>query len=240
MLKNIKVKRITEEIVSQIRNHIAKGKLKAGDRLPSEREMAHQLGVSRPTVREALQVLEHTGFVEILQGSGTFIKDIGKHALTDPLQFLIHGSDKRYREVYEFRMAIETWAVGLAAQRIAPDELAHLAGIVERMKQCRAEKRPVDELDTEFHLAIARACHNGIYYHVAKTILNLFTQVTRISHEELFLSEEDQIEILADHEAIFGAIEAGNAEKAKELMRFHLNRVNVKTDMMSRQSAPSN
>ena len=82
MLKTIRVKRVTEEIISQIHDQIARGELTAGDRLPSEREMAQQLGVSRPTLREAMQVLEHTGFVKIIQGSGIYIKDIGKEDLT--------------------------------------------------------------------------------------------------------------------------------------------------------------
>lgn len=230
MLKTIKIKRITEEIVSQIRNHIAKGELKAGDRMPSERQMAQQLGVSRSTVREALQVLEHTGFVEILQGSGTYIKEIGKQALTDPLQALIQGSDQRYREVYEFRTAIETWAVGLAAQRMDASDQSRLGRIIDEMRACRTEKKTMDQLDTKFHLAIAQACHNGIYYHVAKTILHLITQVTRISHTELFLSEKDQIGLLKDHTAIYHAIEDRDPEKARNLMRRHLNRVKIKID----------
>jgi len=227
-LKTIKIKRITEEIVSQIREQIAEGELKAGDRLPSERDMAQQLGVSRPTVREALQVLEHTGFVEIRQGSGTYIKDIGKQSLTDPLQILIQGSDRRYSEVYEFRNAIEVWAVGLAAQRIDPKELSRIGDIIETMKELRAQKKPVDELDAKFHLSIARACHNRIYYHVARTILHLFTQVAHISHKELFLSDHDQAELMQDHEAIFKAIKAKDANKARALMQHHLNRVTLK------------
>ena len=228
MLKTIKIKRITEEIVTQIRDYIAQGELKAGDRLPSEREMAQQLGVSRPTVREALQVLEHTGFVEILQGSGTYIRDISKQALTDPLQILIDGSDKRYQEVYEFRTAIECWAVGMAAERIEPEALARLEEIITQMKARRAQRKPVDELDAEFHLTIARSCRNGIYYHVVKTLLHLITQATRISHKELFSAERDQVDLMADHEAIYKAIAARDAAKAKQLMAFHLNRVLLK------------
>ena len=227
-LKTIKIKRITEEIVSRIRDQIAKGELKARDRLPSERELALQLGVSRPTVREALQVLEHTGFVEIRQGSGTYIKDIGKQTLTDPLQILIQGSGRRYEDVYEFRSAIEVWAVGLAARRIEPDELKGLEKIITEMKASHQAGRPLDELDASFHLAIARACHNDIYYHVARTILHLYTQVARISHEQLFLSEKDQKELLADHEAIFNAIESRDAAQAQSLMLHHLNRVTLK------------
>lgn len=231
MLKTIKIKRITEEIVSQIREQIAKGQLKPGDRLPSERDMAQQLGVSRPTVREALQVLEHTGFVEILQGSGTYINDISKQALTDPLQILIQSSDERYKEVYEFRNIIEVWAVGLAAQRIEDNELEKLETIIAQMKDLCAKKQPVDELDAQFHLCIAQASHNGIYYHIAKTIFFLYSQVAHISHQELFLSDHDQAELLADHEAIFKAIKAKDANQARMLMQHHLNRVTLKTTL---------
>ncbi len=90
MLKTIRAKRVTEEIISPIHDQIARGELTAADRLPSEREMAQQLGVSRPTLREAMQVLEHTGFVEIVQGSGIYIKDIGKEDLaTWPINQLL-------------------------------------------------------------------------------------------------------------------------------------------------------
>ena len=229
MLKTIKIKRITEEIVSQIREYIAKGELKAGDRLPSERNMAHQLGVSRSTVREALQALEHTGFVESQQGRGTYIKEIGRQSLTDPLQILIHGSDRGHRQMYEFRIVIETWAAGLAAVRATAEDIDRLGGIVGRMKRRCDQGRPLDDLDAAFHLDIARACHNDIYYHVANTILDLLSQVTRISHEQLFLSPADQSILMTDHEAIFKAIQSGNKELAKTLMQRHLNRVTVKT-----------
>lgn len=234
MLKTIKIKRITEEIVSQIRDHIANGDFKAGDQLPSERDMAQQLGVGRPAVREALQVLEHTGFVEIIQGIGSFVKEIGKGTLTDPLQALLNGSDERYGEVYDFRIAIETWAVGQAAKQIKPDDLSRLRRILDRMRSSRNENEPVDELDTEFHLAIAQACKNGIYYHVVNTILHLLSRATRISHEELFQSDEDQNTLLEDHEAIFNAIKDRDADRACNLMRNHLDQVKQRITLNTR------
>ncbi len=228
MLKTIRVKRVTEEIISQIHDQIARGELTAGDRLPSEREMALQLGVSRPTLREAMQVLEHTGFVEIIQGSGIYIRDIGKEDLTTPLEVLVNGSDARYREVYEFRASIEIWAAGLAAERIQNEEIEEMGKIIESMKHCRENKKPVDTLDAEFHLSIARACHNTIYYLVARTILHLYTQATRISHSELFLNDTDQDQLLEDHEALYKAIASRDAVTARTLMRTHLDRVSRK------------
>jgi DNA-binding FadR family transcriptional regulator len=96
------------------------------------------------------------------------------------------------------------------------------------MKHCRKNKKPVDTLDAEFHLSIARACHNTIYYLVARTILHLYTQATRISHSELFLNDNDQDQLLDDHEGLFKAISSHDAEKASMLMRKHLDRVSRK------------
>ena len=228
MLKSIRVKRVTEEIVAQIHRYIAQGELQAGDKLPSERTMAQQLGVSRPTLREALQVLEHTGFIRILHGSGAYIKDINKQLLTDPLQILVDGSDIRYGEVYEFRSAIECWAAGQAAERIAPSALDELTDIIERMKKRRKVKESVMELDTEFHLAIARACRNSIYYHILKTIVDLLIQVTNISHKSFFSSEADQITLMNDHIDIYEAIAARDAVKAREFMALHHSRILAK------------
>ncbi len=118
MLKKIKPQRITEKIIEQIKNGIGQGDFQAGEQLPAEREMAERMGVSRSSLREALQILEHTGYVHIVQGRGTFVKEIAKEALTDPLCALIRDSKSRYQDVYEFRLAIEIWAAGKAAERI--------------------------------------------------------------------------------------------------------------------------
>ncbi len=84
---------------------------------------------------------------------------------------------------------------------------------------------PLTELDAEFHLAIAKASHNSVYYHVSNTVFHLISEVTRQSHEYLFLTPEDQKELLADHEAIYRAIISRDAEKARVLMQSHLGRV---------------
>lgn len=231
MLKKIKTQRITEKIVDQIKDGIALGDLKAGDRLPAEREMAEQMGVSRPSLREALQILEHTGYVQIIQGRGTFIKEIGQESLTDPLCALISGYESRYHEVYEFRSAIEVWAAGKAAQRIDEDEINKLREIIAEMKNHVEQGIPLTKLDAEFHLAIAKASHNSVYYHVSSTVFHLVHEVTRLSHENLFLHPEDQQMLFNDHEAIFKAIASHEAEAASHLMQYHLDRVEKKIQL---------
>lgn len=222
MLKTIKTKRITEEIVEQVRDAIAQGNLKAGERLPSEREMARQLGVSRPSLRQALQVLEHTGFVAIVHGQGTFIRDIGEQSLNDPICALLRDSNKIYLEMYEFRTEIETWAAGRAAGSIKPSDAKQLRGVIDRMQKRIAEQKSCHDLDTEFHLTIARASGNSIYFQIANTIFYLFGEVTRLSHEQLYRSKESQEALFKEHKAIYETIVRKDAAAARKLMHQHL------------------
>ncbi len=224
MFKPIRPKRVTHEIVGQIQELMGSGALKPGSRLPPEREMAQQLGVSRPTLREAMGVLEHLGLVRSIQGDGTYVMNAAERSLRDPLQELILASEKRMVELAEFRTEVESWAVTLAAKRIEPQELELLKEILEEMRLGLEQGKPVHHLDADFHLSLAKATHNGIYYHVANTIFYLFAEVTRISHERIFRSQRDQLQLLEEHTAIYKAVEQGRGEEAGRLMRAHLTR----------------
>ncbi len=224
MFKPIRPKRVTHEIVQQIQELMGSGALKPGSRLPPEREMAQQLGVSRPTLREAVGVLEHLGLVRSLQGNGTYVVNAAQRSLRDPLQELILASEKRLVELAEFRTEVESWAVSLAAQRIEPQELGLLQEILEEMRLGLEQGKPIHRLDADFHVSLARATHNGIYYHVANTIFYLFAEVTRVSHERIFRSQRDKLRLLEEHRAIYEAVAQGNGEEARRLMRAHLGR----------------
>jgi GntR family transcriptional regulator, transcriptional repressor for pyruvate dehydrogenase complex len=224
VLETVKVKRVTNAIVEQIRSGIAMGKLKAGDRLPSEREMVRQLGVSRPSLREALLALAHTGFIEILHGSGAYIRNIGEKALMDPLCTLLRDSNERYLEMMKFRIVIETWAVGQAATCIGEAEKTQLGLIIDQMRHRLDKQAAMHDLDTKFHLSIARASQNSIYFQVANTIFYLFAEVTRMSHDQLFVSEKDQAGLFRDHHAIYEAIIRNDATAARRLMKNHLKK----------------
>ena len=224
MFEPIKPKRVTEEIVRQIRDLIAQGELGPGDRLPAERDMAQKLRVSRPTLREALQALEQAGLLVSMQGSGTFVRDIGEQSLRDPLCSLIRDSDASIIEVAEFRTAIETWAVGLAARRIDEPRLEMLGEIVREMGENVDQGKTVHALDAEFHITVAKATDNNIYFHVANTIFYLFAEVTRLSHQQIFVKPEDQKKLFREHYDIYDAIRSKDAAAARKLMRRHLSK----------------
>ncbi|MEJ5375997.1 MAG: FadR/GntR family transcriptional regulator [bacterium] len=224
MFKPIRPKRVTHEIVVQIQELMGSGALRPGSRLPPEREMAQQLGVSRPTLREAMGILEHLGLVQSVQGNGTYVMNVAERCLRDPLQELILSSERRMVELAEFRTEVESWAVALAAERIEPQELKLLEEILEQMKLGLQQGKPIHHLDADFHLSLARATHNGIYYHVANTIFYLFAEVTRVSHERIFRSPKEKLQLLEEHEAIYQAVAEAKGEKARKLMREHLGR----------------
>lgn len=224
MFKPIRPKRVTHEIVVQIQELMGSGALKPGSRLPPEREMAQQLGVSRPTLREAMGVLEHLGLVRSVQGDGTYVMNAAQRSLRDPLQELILASERRMVELAEFRTEVESWAVTLAAERIEPQELELLRELLDEMSLGLEQGKPIHHLDADFHLSLAKASHNGIYYHVANTIFYLFAEVTRISHERIFQSPSDRMQLLQEHRAIYEAVRSGNGEEAGRLMREHLAR----------------
>src|SRR5262245_44845139 len=123
----------TEQVVSHVRNLIERGEVKPGDRLPAERDLAIQIGVSRPTVRAGLRALAAMGVVQSRHGSGTFIPAGPPSLGTEALSFLaaLHGFTRE--EMYEARRILEVGAAGLAAERGTPDQIATLAEEVAGM-----------------------------------------------------------------------------------------------------------
>ena len=118
----------TEQVITYVRELIAKGELRPGDRLPAERDLSLQLGVSRPTIRAGLRALSAMGVVKSRHGSGTYIPDGPPTLGSEPLRFLaaLHGLSRE--EVYEARRVLEVSAAGLAAKRASAE---HMAGIAE-------------------------------------------------------------------------------------------------------------
>ena len=224
VFRPVRPRRVSQEIVRQIQDLMGLGMLPPGSKLPPEREMAQQLGVSRPTLREAIGILEHMGLLKSVQGDGTYVLNAAEHCLVDPLQALITGSEERMVELAEFRTEVESWAASLAAQRAEPSDLNLMEEILDEMEKEIARGNPVHQLDAEFHMILARAAHNAVYYHVANTIFNLLAQVTKVSHEKIFRGPKEQMALLDEHKRIYEAVSQKDSQKARELMREHLLR----------------
>jgi len=232
VFKPIRPKKISEEIVTQIKVLISDGQLKPGERVPSERELAALLGVSRPSVREAIMVLEAMGLVESRQGGGTFVRSLTESALADPLMSLVEKNPRMLHQLAEVRMGLETWSAYLAAQRATDAEIETLRQLVDEMER-QAEDGGWDaEVDTRFHYAITTATHNTIQLHVLNTIHGLFHTTIMVALTEFYQKEGYIKMLLKHHRSILERIAARDPEGARQAMSEHLKLVRDKMEQL--------
>jgi GntR family transcriptional regulator, transcriptional repressor for pyruvate dehydrogenase complex len=220
MFKSIKHTKVSDEIVNQIKSLISDGILKPGDRLPPERELVNQFGVSRPSLREALNSLVAMGFLE-LKGKRTYIKSVASESVQNPLSLLIKADTQKIFDLIEVRKAIETWGAFLAAQRATEEDIKRLENIIEDMRKTFEEGRSWEKQDADFHLGMAQATHNTIQIHMMSTIYDLL----RESMARVFKDRTKVKKLLDHHCRIFSAIKNHSPDKARERTLEHLNYV---------------
>ncbi len=222
--KPVKTKRLSERVAQEIKDLIWRGVLKPGDNLPPERYLAQQMKVSRTAVREALKMLEATGFVEIRHGGGAMVKELLEEELT-PVQRLLKEAPRRVLEMMEMRKLLETWA----AKEAALNRTEENVGVLERYILEMEEDLTAEALDYEkdflFHSEIGRATQNRIYYHIIRKIYHLFYFPIRFAIEDVLKAQEIREEIVRDHREIFEGIKARRPQEAAEAMSRHLERV---------------
>jgi GntR family transcriptional repressor for pyruvate dehydrogenase complex len=220
MFKSVKHVRVSDEIVNQVKALISQGMLKPGDRLPPERELVKEFGVSRPSLREALNALGAMGFLEV-KGKRTFIKSVASESMQNPLSLLIKADTEKIFDLIEVRKAMETWGAFLAAQRATEEDIKQLENIIEEMRKSFEEGRSWEKQDADFHLGIAQATHNTIQTHMMSTIYDLL----RESVARIFKDRAKVKKLLDQHYRIFNAIKNHSPDKARERTLEHLNYV---------------
>jgi len=220
MFKSIKHTKVSDEIINQIKSQISEGMLKPGDRLPPERELVKEFGVSRPSLREALNSLVAMGFLEV-KGKRTFIKSVTSESMQGPLSLLIKTDTQKIFDLIEVRKAIEGWGAFLAAQRATEEDIKQLENILEEMRKAFEEGRSWEKQDADFHLGIAQATHNTIQTHIMSTIYDLLKE----SVARVFKDRAKVKKLLNHHYRIFSAIKNHSPEKAREKTLEHLNYV---------------
>src|SRR5205807_8261983 len=149
----IKSTRIYQEIVRQVKAMIAEGRLKSGDRLPPERDLAEKFVVSRSSVREALRALESLGLVEIRAGEGTFVREVSVESLIEPLALMMVSQRGALAELFEARRLLEPGIAALAASRATLEEVSEMERILEEQSKEIAECRTGLVQDAAFHAA---------------------------------------------------------------------------------------
>ena len=209
-----------ELVVRQVRRMIESGEVRSGDRLPPERELAQQLGVSRPSVRSGFKSLAAMGVVQIRQGAGTFITGGPPVLGSEPLSFLaaLHGFSRD--QMFEARLVLEVAVAGLAAERAAPGRVIVISDETTGMFASLESPAIFLEHDIRFHQAVAAASDNPILASVVEMVAKVFYELRRGR-----IGVARDLRVAADeHRAIYQAIRARDAERARKAMGDHLRR----------------
>jgi GntR family transcriptional repressor for pyruvate dehydrogenase complex len=212
--------RASTDIVQQIKAAIFDGHLRPGDRLPTERELSERFGVSRATVRDAIRVLESGGLIHVRVGAGggPFVAQPTIHRLADTLNNHLRLQGVSIRELAELRLATETEAAALAAQRATAQDLDRLEAVLRAAEQRAGTARSV-ATSLDFHLLLAEAAHSGALLAVLSAVRELLREAFETLHTRL----PDMAEVaLRVHRELYQALASRDAERARALMRAHL------------------
>ncbi|HSK30329.1 MAG TPA: FadR/GntR family transcriptional regulator [Candidatus Limnocylindria bacterium] len=221
MLRAIKKTRIHEEVFSQIHELIREGRFKAGDQLPSERELAETFKVSRTSVREALRALESQGLVVSRTGTGNFVADLPIDSLVGPLARLLIDEKKALADVFEMRKLIEPHIAALAAKRGTRNDIAQLKKILAKQTDAVSRGETGVEADAELHFTIGRATRNQA---MQKLVSGLMEMLSR-SREESLQTDERRESSIDAHRRIISAIEKHDTARARSEMLRHIQQV---------------
>jgi len=222
MFKKISPKKISDEIIEQFKEMVNNGQLKPGDELPSERELAEMLGVSRPPLREALNALQKLGFIEIRPRSKIVVRSIVETYFNDPIAYLIEDDIDKVFELLEVRKAMEGWAAYTASKRATEEDIRKLEEIIKRDQRNLREDLDDAKVDADFHVAISMATHNTIQSHLMATWYNLLWKTQKVSREKIFKNPENRKRIADQHLRIFLAIKERDPERASKEARRHI------------------
>jgi DNA-binding FadR family transcriptional regulator len=221
----VATQRLYEQVAGQVTDLVARGEFKPGDRLPPERDLAKVLGVSRPTVREAMIALEMAGLVEVRVGAGTFVTDKAKNGAPNGRLFENVGSSPL--ELIAARRTIEPEVAALAAQAATPAEIAAIAETVAKI--AAAEDTPAHRAaDHQFHICIGIASHNSVLTAIvdecwAEMYSPMFERMGAITGLIVArCSPQQRDTTVAEHEAVYRAIAARDPAAARAAMDAHL------------------
>ncbi|ARC84294.1 bacterial regulatory s, gntR family protein [Clostridium argentinense CDC 2741] len=225
MFSPIKNTRVYEKVIEQIKEMIVKGTFKKGDKLPSEREMAESLQISRTSIREALRELEIMGLIESRQGEGNFIKNSFENNLLEPLSTIFLLKESNPDEILELRNIIERGSVALAAERITDAELTEMELLLEDSLKSDFKDKLVD-MDINFHYKIAQASKNFLILSILNAISFLIEAFIKDIRKNVITKEENINMLIQQHRDILSALKAHDPIAAEKAMLDHLQYVN--------------
>lgn len=214
-LQAIKTSRLYVQVAEQLSKLVSDGTIKAGERLPSERDLAEKLNVSRPTIREAMIALELSGIIEIRTGSGIFVTQ-KKPRLT------IDDKGIGPFEILEIRHVLEAEACALAAKKITKQQISELKKAIIEMEEEELRPDSSEKADWKFHNIIAAATQNSAISTVVNWLWELRSQSDLSAAFAARLRERGVHPSIKDHKDIVAALEKGNPAEARAAMKKHI------------------
>ncbi len=219
--------KLSTSVIRQIELLILRGILRPGERLPAERDLSERLGVSRPSLREAVAELQEKGLLSARAGSGIFVADVLGSAFSPALIQLFASHEEAVFDYLSFRRDMEGLAADRAARMGSDSDLKVIQTILDKMIVAH-DRRNADEearLDAEFHSAIIDASHNVVMLHMMRSMFDLLREGVFYNRRIMFKQSTSRAQLLDQHRAINDALQARDSEAARAAVEAHLDYV---------------
>lgn len=238
LFTRVSTARASADVVAQIHAALESGELGPGDRLPPERELAAQLGVSRVTVRDALRVLEANGLVAIRVGAhgGAFVTAPAPDHVSEGLANLLMMSQVSPADITEARMVFELGSLRLVCERATTEDLAELTEICDRSEQALRQGTFDVALSAEFHIRLAKSAHNVAISLVTEAFQEpMLRSLVKAKAIDPHMGDPG----IHEHRRLVAAIAEGDVREARNVMRQHLGRTarRIKSEKPTRRTA---
>ncbi|MEM9552523.1 MAG: FCD domain-containing protein [Pseudomonadota bacterium] len=238
--QKIKSEKLSTSVVRQIELLVLRGILRPGERLPAERELADRLGVSRPSLRDAIAALEEQGLLTARPGSGVFVADVLGSAFSPALTQLFATHDEAVFDYLSFRRDLEAIAAERAARLGSDSDLQVVQAVFDKMETAHSKRNPEEEarLDAQFHMAIIEASHNVVMLHMMRSMFDLLRMGVFYNRQIMFKQRTTRDTLLDQHRAINTALQDRDPNAARAAVEAHIDF--VKQSLADQQQADRN
>lgn len=225
----VQSEKLSSAVVRQVEQLILRGILRPGERLPSERELAERLNVSRPSLREALGHLQDQGLLSARAGAGVFVADVLGSAFSPALVNLFERHEEAVFDYISFRRDMEGLAAERAARLASATDLQVVQTIFDKMETAHGKRNSDDEarLDAQFHMAIIEASHNVVMLHMMRSMYELLRGGVFYNRQMMFKQRSIRGDLLDQHRAINDALQAREPDQARGAVQAHMDFVHA-------------
>jgi GntR family transcriptional repressor for pyruvate dehydrogenase complex len=221
MFRSVKSGKISELIVQQIKNAIIEGEIKAGDRLPSERELVERFEASRISIREALKRLETAGLLTIKPGSGVFIAGVSSKPISELFSSILRIQKTSIYELTEARIILEPNIARLASEKVSPEDLLRLEQNIKEASEIIESNSPPSATNIGFHSLIAEATRNPVISLTMRTMFNIWQEWSLELENNIRRRMKTSRHSIEYHKKILKALREKKSQEVYELMLKH-------------------